>query len=795
MIGKKILHYQIIEKLGEGGMGIVYLAEDTKLKRQVAIKFLPQHIAGNSDERKRFEIEAQAAAALNHPNIATIFAIEHTVDDLFIVMEYIDGQELGGKITADRQLPIADCIDIATQIADGLQAAHEKGIVHRDIKSSNIMITDKGQVKIMDFGLAKVHGGAQLTQIGTTLGTIGYMSPEQARGEDVDLRSDIWSLGVLLYELITGQLPFKGDYEQAIIYCILNEKYAGLDNFRPDVPPELKSIVEKALEKDADKRYRQTKALIDDLKRMAEKPALATKESAGDSGVGATDRNLPMKKKFHGRLVYPLAAVIIILLSAIGYFLFDSDNDTIESLAILPFVNASNDTDTDYLSDGVTASLINRLTEITGLKVMSRHSVARFKEKNQDPLAAGRLMAVQSVLTGQLDIRGEHLLVDVELLNVDDGRQLWGDRFERDRSDILNVERDIVKRIGDKLKIKISGDGADTAEGEASIDPLAYDLYLRGRYIMLGTSDDGPARAQEYFRKAIEYDPGLAVAYAGLGESYVTQAWLGSRNRDEIIPLAKAALSKAMELDDQLSEAYVLAGEIALYFDWEWGAAKTAYEKAIDLKPGSDLAHREYANYLSLMDRPDEAIAEAQIAQTLDPLSVYATHQLGYSLLSAGRLTEAATEFSKAIDLNPAWVWGNIKLGLTYALMGEQEKAIAAMKRADELLAGKVPSPLAQSWLAQIAYICGDPERVKSTLARLESQAQITFVDPIAFADIYQRIGDLEKCFEYLELGYQVRTPLMAFLLLERRFLWKQIAQDSRYLSLIERLNFPVEIN
>jgi tetratricopeptide (TPR) repeat protein len=422
---------------------------------------------------------------------------------------------------------------------------------------------------------------------------------------------------------------------------------------------------------------------------------------------------------------------------------------------------------------------------------MSRLSVARFKDSSEDPLAAGRLMGVNSVVTGQLDVRGDKLIVDVDLLKVEDGQQLWGERFERDRKDILTIEHDIVNKISDNLKVKLIEDKQENYENDLSLDPLAYDNYLRGRYIMLGTSDDGPTRAQEYFQQAIEHEPRLAIAHAGLGESYVDQAWLNSRDRDEIVPLAKASLKKAMELDSDLCEAHVLEGDIALYFDWDWSAAEQSYRSAMELNPGSDLAHREYSNFLLLMDYPEKAIAEARIAQSLDPLSVYATHQLGYNFLATGRLSEAVVEFHKAIDLNPTWVWGNIKMGMAYALMGDKENATNAMLRADELLAGNLPSPLAQDWLAQIAYMCGDSVRIYQTIKGLQDQAELTYVEPIALADMFYRLGDYNKMFEYLEQGYKLRSPLMSFMLLQGRFVWKKINQDPRYLSLLKRLDFP----
>jgi len=780
MIDKTILHYNILEKLGEGGMGVVYKAADTKLDRIVAIKFLPRHVAANEEEKQRFVIEAKAAAALNHPNIATIHAIEEAENETFIVMEYIDGQELK-KLLNNNPLPVEKVTDIAVQIAKGLQAAHNAGIVHRDVKSTNIMITADNQIKIMDFGLAKVRGVAGVTKKGTTLGTITYMSPEQARGEEIDQRTDIWSFGVVLYEILTGQLPFKGDYEQAVIYSIMNEEPKSIGDLRDDISPQIEEIVTKALQKNPQQRYQNANEIVEDFQESSKPTSTTGSDSKENISSGKNSYNL----------YYALAAISILLVMIIGYLIFLGKSGKIDSLAVLPFVNASNDSDTEYLSDGVTSSLINRLAEFSGLKVMSRLSVARFKDGSDDPLAAGRLMGVKSILSGQMDLQEGKLIVDVELLKVDNGQQLWGDRFERDKKDILTIEHDIVDRISDKLKVKLIGSKQAKNEDDASVDPLAYDNYLRGRYIMLGTSDDGPARAQEYFRQAIEREPRLAIAHAGLGESYVTQAWLSSRDREEIVPLAKAALNKAMELDPGLCEAHVLAGEIALYFDWDWSAAEASYRKAMELNPGSDLAHREYSNFLLVMDYPEKAIAEARIAQTLDPLSVYATHQLGWSLLAIGRFSEAVVEFRKALDLNPTWVWGNIKMGMAYALLGDKENATKAMLRADELLAGKLPSPLAQDWLAQIAYMCGDSDRMNKTVKRLQDQAELTYVDPFALADMYYRSSDFDKMFEYLEQGYKARSPLMTVMLLQGRSSWKKIKDDSRYLSLLKRLDFP----
>jgi len=802
MIGSTISHYRILEELGRGGMGVVYKAEDTTLDRFVALKFLPAELSPSEHDKARFVQEAKVASSLNHPNVCTIHAIEEHEGRQFIVMEYVSGETLRQKIRRS-PLKVDEAIAAASQIGAALQEAHARGIVHRDVKAENIMITAKNQIKVMDFGLAKLKGSLKLTRTSSTVGTLGYMAPEQLQGGEADARSDIFSLGVVLFEMLTGKLPFRGDHEAALMYSIVNEECDSVLKYRQDIPPGLDGIVHRSLEKRPEDRYQQADEMTGELLRMMKQPAGASSSYGADSAGRATHEkdsqartsvtgNEPHTRKSPPRaLLFALSAVVIALLGTLGYLFLLPRSMPIDSLAVLPFVNASGDPNTEYLSDGVTAGLINRLSELSDVKVMSRYSVARFKDGKEDPRAAGRLMGVASVLTGRLDIKAERLVVDVELLDVKDGRQLWGDRFDRDRADALTIEREIVGRISDRLRIRLTGNAAVAPAEDAALDPAAYDLYLRGRYIMLGTSDDGPARAQEFFRRAIELEPRLAVAYAGLGESYVNQAWLSSKDRGEMVPLAKAALRKAVELDAGLSETHVLAGDIALYFDWDWSAADASYQKAIETNPGSDIGHREYANFLLLLDRPDQAIAEARKAQSLDPLSVYATHQLGYCYLATGRLPEAATEFRKAIDLNPSWVWGNIKVGMTYSLMGDSINALAAMHRADELLAGRHPSPLAQDWLAEIAYLCGDPKRVRETLARLENQAKTEYVEPIALAGMCYRVGDYDRMHKYIQQGYEVRSTLMVYLLLQKRFIWKMVSDDPRYVSLLESMGFP----
>jgi len=793
MIGKQRGHYQIIEKLGAGGMGEVYRARDLKLHREVALKLLPADLASNPEWVQRLTQEARAVAGLNHPHVVTIYSIEDDVEGPFITMELVSGMTLD-HVIGPNGLPTEKLLDIAVPLAEALAAAHAVGVVHRDLKPSNVMVTHTGQPKVLDFGLAKLMspaepagGGAlsttpMLTRQGAVMGTLPYMSPEQLQGRPVDARSDIFSFGAMLFEMATGKRAHRGESDAELISAILRDPPPAALTLRGDLPPGLDHVIQRCLQKDPERRYASSLELDNDLKGLR-----------GGSGSDAVAPTLPSRPKppvvrKPRRVLVTLVTVLAVAVVLAGGWRARSGcaPSTAEaSVAVLPFSNGTKDANADYLIDGVTTGIINRLSESSTLRVMSQFSVARFKDGSTDPLSAGKQLGVASVLTGQLSVHGEKLLVDVALLDVKDGRQLWGERFERNRADFQSIEREIVGRTSEKLRVKLSAVSLD----RPAADPEAYDLYLRGRFALGGITEDGLPRAQDFFRRAIERDPRLAIAYAGLGETYVGQASLNSKESGEMLLLAKAALKKALELDPNLPETYLLAADVALSFDWDWAAAGASYRKAIEVSPGSDVAHREYATYLLILDRPDEAIAEARLAQSLDPLSVFATHTLGFCLLAAGRPAEAATEFRKAIDLNPNWRWGSIKLSLAYALMNEREKALSAMKRADELMTPG--SPLSQCWLAQTAFLCGEPNRAKVTLARLEEQGHSTYIDPFAIADLYARLGDKNQMFEYLERAYRARSPYMGLLLINRRYLWKAMADDPRYLDLIRRMGFP----
>jgi len=617
MIGKTILHYKILEKLGEGGMGVVYLAEDTKLERKVAIKFLPRHIASNSEERERFKIEAKAAAALNHPNIGTIHAIEESEDQIFIVMELIDGIELKEKIKSSA-IKVDEAVNIAVQIAEGLEAAHKKGIVHRDIKSSNIMITDDGKVKIMDFGLAKIKGGTEVTKLGSTMGTVAYMSPEQTKGESVDQRTDIWSLGVVLYEMLTGELPFKGDYEQAKIYSILNEEPNFIAELHGDIQPQLTQIVEKALKKNPKERYQTTKDFIEEIK--------------------AFDKSEPSIK---GKMIT-------------------------STVAVLPFSNMSNDTEQQYFCDGMAEDIINDLAHLKGLQVVARTSSFAFRDKNLDIREIGRKLGAHSIVEGSVRKAGNRLRITAQLINVADGYHLWSERYNRELEDVFAIQEEISNAIVNALRIELTGEDDKPVEKRYTNNLEAYDLYLKGRYFWNTRQSGGMEKAKQHFEKAVEIDPTYALAYAGLADYYNIMGWYEYTPPMECFPKAKQAALKAIEIDDNLAEAHSALAFAKWTFDWDLRSAERGFKHALELNPNFSTAHMWYSNFLVMTGRTEEGFVEIEKALTIDPLSLNIKACSGGMFYLAGQYDRAVNQCKNTLEMNPNFELARQILTLTY---------------------------------------------------------------------------------------------------------------------------------
>ncbi|MFC2094195.1 protein kinase [Bacteroidota bacterium] len=620
MIGKTISHYKILEKLGEGGMGMVYLAEDSKLERKVAIKFLPGHVSGNSEDRERFKTEAKAAAALNHPNIAHIYSIEETVDEIFIVMEFIDGKELKEKINPSLipplprgdtgGLPIDKAMNIALQIAEGLNAAHKKGIVHRDIKSSNIMITEEGKVKIMDFGLAKIKGGSDVTKTGSTAGTAAYMSPEQTQGGEVDHRTDIWSFGVVLYEMLTSELPFKGEYEQAVIYSILNEDPKSITILSGNTPSQLTHIVEKTLQKNPVNRYQSAEKLMEELKEISKSESFVIEKNVN------------------------------------------------QTIAVLPFTNMSNDKEQEYFCDGMAEDIINDLTHLEDLHVVARTSSFAFKDKNLDIREIGMKLGANTIVEGSVRKAGNRLRITAQLINVADGYHLWSERYDRELEDVFAIQDEIAKNIVRALEIKLSKQEKHKLGKVKTQDVQAYDFYIRGRAYIHQSHHDKILLAIQMFKKAIQKDKNYALAYAGLADSYST-LYMYYDKKDEHLVQALSVSRKAFELDPDLPEAHASLG-LALAQNNQFEEAVEEFEAAIQLNPKYFEAYYEYARICRSHGKHKQSVKLFEKASEVRPED----YQAALFLASAYNNAKLKTKIEKAnqralevvrkhIDLNP----------------------------------------------------------------------------------------------------------------------------------------------
>jgi len=676
MIGKSVLHYKILEKLGEGGMGVVYKAEDTKLDRTVAIKFLPRSVAANPEERKRFVIEAQAAAALNHPNIATIYAIEEHDDEMFIVMEYIDGKELkdiiniplnpsrsvgretanspfeGGARRAGDVLPIHDVINYATQIAEGLQAAHNKGIVHRDIKSTNIMITDEGKVKIMDFGLAKVRGGAQVTKVGTTIGTAAYMSPEQARSEEADHRSDIWSFGVVLYEMLSGKLPFGGEYEQAVIYAILNEEPEALSALRADVPEFLQQIVARALAKTPEGRYQEVAALLQDLRNDEEAKAGAQKKAGHKKAM-------PGNRQSRVVMFSVLTAILMVALAVVFWNSLrdkSAPKSEIKRIAVLPLENLGPD-EQAYFADGLTGEITSQLSGLSGLSVIARSSAMQYKKTTKTLQQIGKELNVDYVLEGTLQWQenaqgGKRIRVNPELIKIADASQVWSQPYEADFSNAFKLQADIAATVAEALNIALLKSEQQSLLSQLTDNPEAYDTYLRALEYSPEITDEKRLRiAEQLFLKAIALDRNFAAAYAGLSTVQSDMYWMYFERSDENLAESKANAETALALDPNLSKARVAMGDYH-------------YHGKLDYEP---------------------ALQEYYAAARLQPSNAYAYAGIGYVLRRQGKMQPAIEQFKKAFELDPRNSSFADEVGETYQLIREYNQAHRFLDRAISL--------------------------------------------------------------------------------------------------------------
>ena len=765
--------YRILEEIGRGGMGVVYEAEDIKLKRPVALKFLPPHLMDSPELKARFIIEAQAAAALSHPNICVIHEVGETEDRSFIAMEYVEGETLRDKIKKG-PLKTVDAIDITSQIAAGLGEAHRKGIIHRDIKSANIMVTDKGQAKVMDFGLAKLRGGSSLTKSQTTMGTVAYMSPEQAQGKAVDHRTDIWSLGIVMYEMLAGVLPFKGDYDQTLIHSILHHEPERLAKLQKDLPAGLENIIFKALSKIPADRYQTMDELLEDLKAVAEglKPIRA-------ASIIFRGRVLGLKKVY----AYPITAGIVILAVLAGLFLFPKRGRGFNSIAVLPLENLSRDPEQEPFSDGMHEALIMELSRIKAIKVISRTSVMGFRGSKKKIREIARELGVAAIVEGSTVRSGNMIRINVQLIDGRNDEHIWADKFDREYRDILTMQSEAAMAIAREIQASLTPEENKALKRARPVNPEAHELYLKGLYHYNKWTKEGWEKAIEYFQGAIKIDPNHAQALATLADSYGCLGFYGYL-RPEEANIGHSLLMRALEIDETLAEAHRVLAHTKFYTERDWVSAEKEYLRAIELNPSYSAAHFSYAWYLISQGLFEKALAEAKRGQELDPLSVPAKMTVGDVYYYARRYDQAIAQYQQLVEMEPNYPDGYGFLAQTYEQMRKYEDAVKARQK-EMTLTGSSPEEV-----AALARVYGQQGPNGYWMWRLQKlRGRSAPYTPYTAAEIHAHLGNKDEAMVLLERAYQDQDFQMVFLKVQAE--WDSLRDDPRFQKLLRLMKYP----
>jgi serine/threonine protein kinase/tetratricopeptide (TPR) repeat protein len=830
-----IAHYRILRRLGKGGMGEVLLGEDTKQHaRKVALKVLPQELTRSESRLRRFKQEARAVLALNHPNILTVFEIGEADHSYYIATEYIEGETLRHCLWRG-PLKLDETIGVAIQVAMALEAAHAAGIVHRDIKPENIMLRqDKFVrdrfVKVLDFGLAKLTDRESAsdpeavtipiteTSPGAIMGTSGYMSPEQAQGESIDARSDIFSLGVVLYEMVAGQPPFKGKTDSHTRVSIIDHEPAPLVQHVSDVPRQLERIVAKALAKDKLKRYQtitdfkldleqlrdemhtfdsseqirhSTRTTEDDL--LSTPTVIRTRANTVSDQTTLSSRTGELKtgEKRTRRVAYGVLGLLAVLIF-MGAVFFLPSSRSINSVAILPFVNDSKDPNAEYLSDGLTESIINSLSQLPNLKVMSRNAAFRFKGSNKDPREAGQTLKVGAVLTGRLVKLGDNFVIKTELIKVEDGSQLWGAEYKSNLSDIFSIQEEVSKKISQNLRLRLSGEDEEKLARRYTNDAEAYQLYLKGRYFWNKRNEEGFRNGIEYFKRAEEKDPTFALAFSGLADSYALLCDIGAVRPADEMPKAKAAAQKAVDADAGLAEAYTSRAFVRLAYDWDWLGAQSDFQQALKLNPKYPTAHQWYASYLMQMGKFELAKAEIEEAHKLDPLSPIISANAGLYSYYEHNYDDAIAKYKLTLQSDPDFWVARHYLALAYVQKGMHAEAIAELRKlikAPE--SGPVPESVIEaeseaSASLGFAYgMAGKQAEARAILSQLDALSKRHYVSPLYFANVYAGLKENDKVIEYLNKAFDARHPGLVLIRIEPMF--DAMRSDERFTQLTKR--------
>lgn len=809
MVGKKLSHYKILGRLGAGGMGEVYRAEDTTLEREVALKVLPAEFASQPERLARFEREAKTLAALDHPNIVTIYTVEEAEGLHFLTMALVEGRTLG-ELIPPAGLALEQLLELAVPLADALRAAHEHGIVHRDLKPANVMVDGEGRLRVLDFGLAKLRPTEDeeetsrlptevMTRDGAILGTYPYMSPEQAEGKQIDERSDLFSLGVMLHEMATGLPPFRGETPASLIAAILTKTPPVVDEVREELPRHLGRIIRRCLEKAPEERYQRTTDLLHELKELERETA---------SGVVAPSRPLAKRAVRLRRGLYAALGAIAVVAAAVGLYKQMVQEAppaavpaaSIRSIAVLPLTNLMNDPEQDYFVDGMTEALIASLARIGDLKVISRTSAMRYKGTGKSAPEIARELDVDALLEGSVLRAGGQVRITAQLIDGRVDEHLWVETYDRSLTDILELHSDVARAVAGEIRLRLTPREQELLADIRSVHPEAYEAYLKGRYHLFQYSPAGVEKARDYFGQALELDPGSALGHAGMADLYFLVGLVGMAPATEVMPLAKSSALKALEIDESLAVGHSLLGWIKQNYDWDWPGAEREFVRAIELDPNDSGTHSSYSYHLAIFGRSDEALAEARRSRELDPLSPLANFGVAIQFYYARQYEEAVEQCRRALELNPRDPWAHRALGASLLMLRVEEQAIQELANAYSLFGNREVADALERGYAQ-----GDTKSAfRQAAETMAAQFELTSAPPVDggrrgavrqggrisdVATFYGLAGEIDLAIQWLESAFDMRDPFLVTIRIDPLF--DPLRSDPQFEEMARRIGLP----